>query len=53
MHRFSASTEESEVTCYFLDFHDTRDEPRKTQNLEMERLVLGQAAQSESVKALS
>ena len=53
IHRYLALAEERETICCFLDFHEISEEPRKIQKLEIERRVSGQAAQSESAKALS
>ena len=53
MARYSASAEERDTVCCFLDFQEMKKEPRNTQNPEIERLMSWQEAQSEFVKALS
>ena len=45
------SAEDRETVCCFLDFHEIKDSPRKTQNPVTDLLVSGQEAQSASVKA--
>ena len=51
--RYSASAEERDTICCFLDLYDMRDEPKNTQKPEIDRLVSGQAAQSEFEKAFN
>jgi len=51
MDRYSASTEDLETACCFLDFQEMRESPKKTQYPVIERRVSGQPAQSESQKA--
>ena len=46
--RYSASADERETVDYFLDFHDTKQSPRKTQKLETNLHESGQEAQSVS-----
>lgn len=50
--RYSASADERDTVACFLDFQLTREAPRNTQKLVMERRVSGQEPQSESTKAL-
>jgi hypothetical protein len=51
--QYSASAEERETVCCFLDFQEIRASPRKTQNPVIECRESEQAAQSLSQKALS
>lgn len=51
--RYSASADDRETVCCFLDFQDTKEEPRKTQKPDVDLQVSGQVAQSESDKKLS
>ena len=51
MARYSDSAEDLKIVCCFLDFQETRDSPRKTQNPVTDLLVSRQEAQSTSVKA--
>ena len=44
--KYCASADEREVIDYFLDFHDTKQSPRKTQNPKINFLESGQKAQS-------
>lgn len=50
--RYSVSAEEQETVGCFLDFQETKESPRKTQYLFIDRWLSGQEAQSESTKAL-
>ena len=47
--RYSTSEEERDTVFCFLDFHDTREVPKKIQNLVIERLV----AQSKLLNAFN
>jgi hypothetical protein len=49
--RYSASVEEQETICCFLDFHETRASPIKTQKPVIDLLESEQVAQSLSQKA--
>ena len=49
--RYSASADDLDIVCCFLDFHDIKESPRKTQNLVTDLLESGQPVQSESQKA--
>ena len=51
--RYSASVEDFETMVCFLDFHEIKESPKKTQKPVTERLVSIHPAQSESLKALS
>jgi hypothetical protein len=51
MDQYSASAENRDIVCCFLDFKEIRDSPKKTQKPVMERRVSGHPAQSESQKA--
>lgn len=53
MAQYLALVEDLETICCFLDFHKMKELLRKTQYLVIELLVFGQAAKSESLKALS
>ena len=48
---YSASADDLEITDCFLDFHQIGDFPRRTIYPVTDLLVLGQDAQSESLKA--
>ena len=50
---YSASAEERDTVCYFLDFQEINESPRKTQKPLIDLLVSGQVAQSESTKAFN
>jgi len=47
---YSAFKELLERVCCFLDFHVMSELPRKIENPVMDFLVVGQVAQSESLK---
>jgi len=51
--RYSASEDDLEMVLCFLVFHDIKESPRKMQKPVVERRVVIQEAQSESLKALS
>ena len=51
MDLYSVSDEDRDTVCCFLDFHEIKETPRKTQNPVTDLLVLGQEAQSTSAKA--
>jgi hypothetical protein len=53
MDLYSASAEDLEMVCCFLDFQDTKESPRKRQKPVTDFLVSGHAAQSASQNALS
>ena len=53
MDLYSASAEDREMVCCFLDFQDTKESPRNKQKSVTYFLVSGQATQSTSPKALS
>jgi len=46
---YNASEEDLETIDCFFDFHEIKEEPRKIQYHVVDRLVLGQDAQSESL----
>ena len=50
---YSASAEDLETVCCFLDFQDIKELPRNTQKPKMDLLVSGQVPQSVYVKTLS
>jgi hypothetical protein len=50
MDLYSDSAEDLETVCYFLDFHDIKESPKKTQKPVTDLLESGQLAQSESQK---
>jgi len=50
--QYSASVDDRETISCFFDFHEIMKDPRKTQKPVLDLLVLGQVAQSESLKAL-
>ena len=52
MDLYSASADDLETVCCFLDFLEIRESPRKTQKLVNDLLVSGHEAQSASAKAL-
>jgi hypothetical protein len=52
MARYSASALDLDTVVCRLDDHEMRDEPRKTQKPNVERLVSGQLAQSASEYAV-
>jgi hypothetical protein len=49
--RYSASADDLDTVCCFLDFQDIKESPRKTQNPVTDLLESGQPVQSESQKA--
>ncbi len=51
--RYSDSAEDLDMVYCFLDFQEIKEEPRKTQNPVMDRLVSKHPAQSASQKPLS
>lgn len=53
MLRYSASVDDLETVCCFLDFHETSEEPRNMQKPDIEHLVSGHAVESESIKAFN
>ena len=46
---YSASEELLDMVCCILDFHDTRDSPKKTEKPVRDLLESGHVAQSESL----
>ena len=52
MDLYSASTNDLETVCCFLDFLEIRESPRKTQKPVTDLLVSGHEVQSTSAKAL-
>jgi hypothetical protein len=50
MDLYSASADDLETVCYFLDFHDIKESPKKIQKPVTDLLESGQLAQSESQK---
>ena len=48
---YSNSAKDRETICFFFDFHEIKDSPRKTQNPVTDLLVSGHKAQSASAKA--
>lgn len=48
---YSNSTENCDTVCCFLDFHEIKDSPRKTQKPVTDLLESGQEAQSAFAKA--
>lgn len=51
--RYLSSEEDRETVACFLDFHETKESPRKMQKSVMDLQVSGHVAQSESLNALS
>lgn len=50
---YSASADDLDTVCCFLDFQENNESPKNTQKPETENRVSGQVAQSESEKGLN